>query len=451
MPELTLQNIEEISRDVGRQEITFAHLRDELTDHICCDVEYEMQKGLSFPKAYSVVRRKLGSRRLREIQEETLFAVDTKYRQMKNTMKISAIAGTLLLGFAALFKIMHWPGAGIMIILGALALAFVFMPSALTVLWKETHSGKRLFLYISSFIFAMLFIAGVVFKIQHWPAAGLILSLAVASGALLFLPALLAAKLQDQENRSRKIVYILGALGMLSYMAGLLFKIQHWPLATILLSAGLALVFFVVFPWYTLLTWKDDDHVSSGFIFMVIGALAIVIPSLLISLNSQRNYEGGYYIMQKAQQEMYEYKLGENQAMISSCTDTLVKPVLSQINSNTTRLLEVIDGVGKKMTDASEGDSFNTGPYNDYLTEGRPARIELNDALKEYSGYLSGHFPEVNTMHFEGLLDPSAYLPEKASGPARVSLMAALHMLDLMKDGILTTESLVFSAAAKNQ
>ncbi|MCA1741437.1 MAG: hypothetical protein LC630_02985, partial [Bacteroidales bacterium] len=232
MPELTLQNIEEISRDVGRKEISFSHLRDELTDHICCDVEYEMQKGLSFSEAYSIIRRKLGSRRLREIQEETLYAVDTKYRQMKNTMKISAIAGTLLFGFAALFKIMHWPGAGIMIILGALALALIFMPSALTVLWKETHSGKRLFLYISAFIFGMLFIAGVVFKIQHWPASGLILSLAVASGALLFLPALLAAKLQGQENRSKKIIYILGALGMFSYTAGLLSKIQHWPFAT---------------------------------------------------------------------------------------------------------------------------------------------------------------------------------------------------------------------------
>jgi len=451
MPELTLHNIEEISRDVGRQEITFAHLRDELTDHICCDVEYEMQKGLSFAEAYSVVRRKLGSRRLREIQEETLYAVDTKYRKMKNTMKISAIAGTLLLGFAALFKIMHWSGAGIMIILGALALAFVFMPSALTVLWKETHSGKRLFLYISAFIFGMLFIAGVVFKIQHWPASGIILSLAVASGALLFLPSLLAAKLQAEENRSKKIVYILGALGMLCYIAGLLFKIQHWPLATILLSAGLALVFFVVFPWYTRLTWKDEDHVSSGFIFMVVGALAIVVPSLLISLNIQRNYEGGYYILQKAQQSMYDYKLTETQAKISNCSDTLVKPALAQINSNTTRLLEVIDGIGKKMTEASEGDSFNTRPFRDYLTEDSPARIELNDALKEYSGYLSGLFPEVNTMHLEGLLDPSAYLPETASGPARISLMAGLHMLDLMKDGILTAESLVFSAAAKNQ
>ena len=50
MPELSFQNIEDISLDIRRQEITFSHLADELIDHICCDVENEMQKGLSFRK-----------------------------------------------------------------------------------------------------------------------------------------------------------------------------------------------------------------------------------------------------------------------------------------------------------------------------------------------------------------------------------------------------------------
>jgi hypothetical protein len=147
MPELSFRDIDQISNDIRKQEITFSHLADELIDHLCCDVEYQMKNGMSFPEAYRFVKEKMGSRRLKEIQEETLYVVDTKYRQMKNTMKISAIAGTIMLGFAALFKVMHWPGAGILLTLGAFTLAFVFMPSALTVLWKESHSSKRLFLY----------------------------------------------------------------------------------------------------------------------------------------------------------------------------------------------------------------------------------------------------------------------------------------------------------------
>jgi len=114
MPELTFQDIDRIRRDVRGQDICFSHLADELLDHLCCDVEQEMACGLNFSEAYRRVKEKMGHRRLKEIQEETLYAVDTKYRNMKNTMKISGIAGTALLGFAALFKIMHWPLAGIL-------------------------------------------------------------------------------------------------------------------------------------------------------------------------------------------------------------------------------------------------------------------------------------------------------------------------------------------------
>ena len=89
MPELSLHHIEQISRDIRRQEITFSHLLEDLIDHVCCDVENEMQTGLNFGEAYKKVKQKMGSRRLKEIQEETLYAVDTKYRYMKNTMKIS--------------------------------------------------------------------------------------------------------------------------------------------------------------------------------------------------------------------------------------------------------------------------------------------------------------------------------------------------------------------------
>lgn len=450
MPELTLRNIEEISRDVGRQDIIFPHLRDELTDHICCDVEYEMQQGLSFADAYLAVRKKLGSRRLREIQEETLFAVDTKYRQMKTTMKISGIAGTVLLGFAALFKIMHWPGAGIMLMLGGFILAFVFMPSALTVLWKETHNTRRLFLYVSAFIAGMLFITGVVFKMQHWPGAGLILSLAFLSGVLFFLPALLVGKLTDQENRAKKTVYILGAMGIFLYTAGLFFKIQHWPLATTSLSAGLAIIYFVAFPWYTRLTWKDDSHVSAGFIYMIVGSLAIVVPSLLISLNLQRNYEGGWFMLRGQQQALADYQSAANRTSINSYTDTVVSPIMASVSSETGRLLTMIEGIEADMKAEAGEDYFSTTPFQTFLQQGTDTRTRLNDALKEYSAFLTDLKPESSGMIPVELLEPAVWFPPDGPEADRISLMTGLHMLDMLKSGILTVESYSISALSQN-
>jgi len=65
MPELTIYDIERITSDVISQEIIFPNLADELVDHICCDVEYEMEKGLNFNEAYNRVKQKIGKRRLR--------------------------------------------------------------------------------------------------------------------------------------------------------------------------------------------------------------------------------------------------------------------------------------------------------------------------------------------------------------------------------------------------
>jgi len=473
MPELTLHNIEEISRDVGRQEITFANLRDELTDHICCDVEYEMQKGLSFAEAYTVVRRKLGSRRLREIQEETLYAVDTKYRNMKKTMKISAISGTVMLGFAALFKIMHWSGAGILLVLGGFTLAFVFMPSALTVLWKETHNRRWLFLYISAFISGMLFIIGVVSKVQHWPLSGLILSFAALSGIVLLIPSALITKLAGPIDKRKLPVYLLGAAGLACYILAMLFKIQHWPLASLLLALGTIIMFIVVFPWYTIITWKDDKNVSAAFIFAVTGSLALVIPGLLLNLSLQRNYEAGYYIHQQEQQTMFAYKFTENLSVINDCTDSVVSPVLADINTRTNMLLKVINDAETELIAIAEGkpgtpavitrqitetdigpviqfntliNPFNSVPAREYLlNEGSEMRTGLEAAMKDYSGYLSGLIPGRGFSQYKELLDPSVYFPEINPETDRVSLMIGLHMLGLIKNSVLTVESYALS------
>jgi hypothetical protein len=471
MHDLTFSDIDCIRKDVMANEICYSHLADELIDHLCCDVEDEMAGGLSFRDAYRKVKESLGHRRLKEIQEETLYAVDTKYRNMKNTMKISAIAGTAVLGFAALFKIMHWPGAGVMLTLGSLLLAFVFMPSALTVLWKETHSGKKLFLYISAFITAMLFIAGVTAKVQHWPMAGLILALASLSGIFAFVPALLFAKLKDQENKSKKIVYILGAAGLICSIMGLLCKIQHWPLANIFLTIGSATIFFAVFPWYAWLTWREERNVSAKFIFMVAGLIVLMLPVLMLNLSLQRSFEAGYYKHHEEQQALFDYRFKSNQLFISQCTDSSALPILMELNNRTSELISVINNTESRLIAEAEGkpgvtavlsgqiaesetgpviqykalqNPFQTVLFSKFLMRDSGLRNDLAAALKKYSDYLSGQLPGDKFVMYGRLLEPDIYLPEINPETGRITLITGLHMLELMKNGILTAESYAF-------
>ncbi|MGA1977347.1 MAG: hypothetical protein ABSG89_05755 [Bacteroidales bacterium] len=478
MPELSLYDIDQISRDVRKQDITFSHLLDDLIDHVCCDVEHEMQNGLNFSEAYRRVKQKMGSRRLKEIQELTLYAVDVKYRHMKTTMKISGVAGTVLFGFAALLKIQHWPGAGILLTLGALTLALVFLPSALIVLWKETHNTKRLFLFISAFLTGLCFIGGTLFKIQHWPGAGPILILGALAGIVLFIPALLLNRMNDQENRAKRSDYILGAAGFVLYVAGLLCKIQHWPLAGLFMVVGLLLLCVLAFPLYTWITWKEENHISPMFIFMVVGFILIIIPGAIINLNLQRSYQNSYYPNNEQQNAMYNYLYRNNSSVVTSYHDSLCGSKLEQLHSRTTGLLTVISNVQEMMVRESEGEPgkpavsagqikqtetgneilykklarpFTAVPVRDYLLPGCKTRQDISLAMAGYMDYLTGLIPGEDTGNYKSLLDPSTYLPGNDRGARNISLMAGLHSLEVMKNGILTAESCVLNEIARHK
>ncbi|MCU0455301.1 MAG: hypothetical protein MUE74_03280 [Bacteroidales bacterium] len=469
MPELSLSDIDQISSDVRSLEITFSHLSDELIDHICCDVEAEMLKGISFSEAYRKIKQKIGSgRRLKEIQEETLYAVDSKYRKMKNTMKISGVAGTILFGCAALFKIMHWPIAGVLMTMGALILALVFMPSALSVLWKETHSRKRLFLFISVFFAALFFISGILFKVQHWPGAGLILTLAGVFAVLFFIPSLLYSSLKDPESKPRRLLYVLGAIGIMLFISGYIFKMQHWPMAALLLFLGLFILFVVVLPWYTHMTWKNENFIRAEFIFLVVGSMAVIIPASMVATNIQRTFDNGYFTNLAQQKAVYDYLSETNASLMEMYSRSFGNEKMQQLHSKTDSLIRIVNQAGSRLVSVTEtkrrGLAANTpgidqaadvqpvsyenlsNPFNMYavqsmLSPGTKLRTEIESALQAYKTFLTGIIPSEKLPVTEGLLDPAAFLPLSAEGSRKISMISGLHSLALLKNAVLTAEN----------
>jgi hypothetical protein len=477
MPELTLQHVDQISRDITDQEISFSHLLDDLIDHVCCDVEYEMQNGLTFSEAYQRVKQKMGPRRIKEIQEETLYTIDNKYRNMKKAMKISGVTGTILFGFASMFKIQHFPGSTILMTLGAILLAFVFLPSALGVLWKETHNSRKIFLFISAFLGGMFLILGTLFKINHWPGATIILSLAILFGILFFIPALLANRLNGQKSITKRIIYILGAAGIILYTNGMLFKIQHWPLATLFLVAGMILLCAIAFPLYTWLTWREEEHISAKFIFILIGALVIIVPGTLINLNLQNSYDYGYYSNLQQQQVLYKVKYDNNLLYLNQHHDSSAFTKMDEFHAKTTRILLLIGGIQTKMVAESEGkpgipalspsqvintergpeiqyellsQPFLKSPVINFLVAGSTSRLEINAALKEYSASISDTTSGEAVQKYKNLLEPSVFLPGEIQDGSQISLLSGLHSLELMKNNILTVESFMLTSFANN-
>lgn len=468
MPELSLYNIDQISNDVRKQEITFSHLLDELIDHICCDVEHEMQNGLEFSEAYPRVIQKMGSRRLKEIQEETLYTVDTKYRQMKNTMKISGIAATLMLGFASIFKIMHWPGAAVLLIAGAFTLAIIFLPSALGILWKETHNSKKLFLYISAYFTGLSFLMGIIYKIMHWPGANTILTVGALITIFLFIPALTVSRFRDPGGKSKHGIYVAGATGLIFLIAGMLCRINHWPFAEFFIMLSIVDLFFVVLPWYTRKTWREEENVSAMFIYLIIGTVLLVVPAAMISLNVQRNFVEGYFYHQQQEQSLYSYLQEKTRSVLTEHNNSQAFPVMEQLHSRTNDVIKSINTVELKMVALAEGkkgqpisdpvqvkqtatgqqidfslihDAFNYEPVTTYLLPGTEGRKDLEKAMADYRNYVVG----LDSLHLNvniSLVDgPSAYLPSVTEENERITMMTGLHSLALLKNAILAFET----------
>jgi hypothetical protein len=202
-----------------------------------------------------------------------------------------------------------------------------------------------------------------------------------------------------------------------------------------------------------------------------------MIPGTLINLNLQYSFEEGFYSHQGQQQALYSCLSGNNNSMMTIYQDSLCYPEMEQLHSRTADLLKSISGIQSKMVQESESQPdtpavsaekptqtetelaiqykllshpFLWAPVKDNLLPECTTRQLLNTMLKEYSDYLAGLAPDGDIKNYTGLIDPSNYLPGTPSEARRMSLMSGLHSLELLKNSILTAESLVFNNLASH-
>lgn len=281
---LSSSNLEWLIREVMKAGITYSHLQEELIDHICCDVEQEMQGGLSFEQAYAKVRDKVGIGGLERIQEDTLYIIDKKYRIMKNTMKISGMLAPILLVLGTIFKIQHLPVAGILMVAGFVTMAFVFLPSAMYVSYKEVSNKTRKWTHIAGFLGIFFTMLGFLFKVQHWPLTALLLVTGFVLIILVFLP-LVALNRFRETGSVPAYIYVLAMLGLILSLAGFLFKMMHWAGAGMLFLTGIILLAWISFPDYVMREYKSKQAVAGSFIYLVVIQIWFIVPITLISLN----------------------------------------------------------------------------------------------------------------------------------------------------------------------
>ena len=125
---------------------------------------------------------------------------------MKKTIYFIALITTFLIVSGSLFKIMHWPGAAVMTTLGSFSFAFLFIPLIILKKFKEESFSKDQIIYSIGIILGTVLGLGFIFKIMHWPMATILMLSSIILLNFLYVPAYFISRYNRDELRYSTII-----------------------------------------------------------------------------------------------------------------------------------------------------------------------------------------------------------------------------------------------------
>ncbi|MHC1704285.1 MAG: hypothetical protein AB9846_10290 [Tenuifilaceae bacterium] len=135
---------------------------------------------------------------------------------MKKLIYISGIISVNLMLFGALFKALHIAGAGILLPISIFLFSFFFLPLALYSSYNSLEEKEYKWLYIVTGIVFSIELLAVLFKILHWPGAGIMMIIGIPLPFVLFLPFYLY---QTRKNKNKSAINNMGIMFGLNFLA----------------------------------------------------------------------------------------------------------------------------------------------------------------------------------------------------------------------------------------
>ncbi|HXB39433.1 MAG TPA: hypothetical protein VNZ49_02755 [Bacteroidia bacterium] len=219
------QQTEYILSDIRRRGVEMEDLQYNLLDHVCCIVEQNLKEGDDFESFYQKTITQFFKNELWEIEEETITLLTFKnYYAMKKTMIVSGATSVVLLLAGSLFKIMHWPGASPLLLLGIVTMSFLFLPLIFLLKTRETNSGRDKLITGLGALMGILLCMATLFKVFHWPGSGVLWILTSAVSIFVFIPVYFFTGIRKPETKVNTIVtsvILIGGTGLLFTLTSL--------------------------------------------------------------------------------------------------------------------------------------------------------------------------------------------------------------------------------------
>jgi len=144
-------------------------------------------------------------------------------------------------------------------------------------------------IYILGVITAIIICTGIILKVNHWPTAGILITAGTLILVLIFFPVALINNYKAEGNTQNRLLYIVTYITCFVVFTAMLFKIQHWPLAGTLLTIALPFPYIVFLPVFLLVTSKNKNFNIYNTVFVLLLLALNSVFSALLSLNVSRD------------------------------------------------------------------------------------------------------------------------------------------------------------------
>lgn len=218
------EQVDFILQEIEARGVTIEDLQYNLLDHMCCIIENEMSETDNFDQFFQGLLPRFFNDNLREIQEETELLLTFKhFYAMKKILVISGLFASAFTLIGSLFKVLHWPGAGISLVLGIGIFGIIFLPLMIALKFKdEVKMQDKLVLSFGLFI-GIITTFGFLFKIMHWPFANILMLSGLTTFTFVYAPLYLMSRIRRPELKFNAIVNTVLMLGC----GGLLFAMYN--------------------------------------------------------------------------------------------------------------------------------------------------------------------------------------------------------------------------------
>tara|TARA_B110000285_G_C15096246_1_gene602142 strand:+ start:1526 stop:1963 length:438 start_codon:yes stop_codon:yes gene_type:complete len=125
---------------------------------------------------------------------------------MKKILYLIGLLSTAFTFLASIFKIMHWPGASVMIIIGAFSFAFIFIPLLIFIKFKEDIFLFDKFIYSIGVVLGTILMVGFIFKLMHWPWATVLMLSSILIFNFVYIPVYFLTRFKREDLKFNTVV-----------------------------------------------------------------------------------------------------------------------------------------------------------------------------------------------------------------------------------------------------